>query len=80
MSGDFNWSAAPRKRPRYDRLRRGFYILTEHAIVVRQRPSMEAAVIGMLYSVSVPSPAEARDPTNQAPHEQTRRLAPPAHR
>jgi hypothetical protein len=79
MSGDGNWNAAPRKRPQYDRLRRGFYILTEHATGVRQRPSVEAAVIGMLYSVSVPSSA-ACDPADHAPHEQTRPLAPPGYR
>jgi hypothetical protein len=80
MSSDSNCGGAPRKCRQFGCLRRGFYILTEHATGVRQRPSMEAAVIGMLYSVSVPSSAEAQDPTDQAPHEQTRPLAPPAYR
>jgi hypothetical protein len=80
MSGDTNGSAARRTPLKCDPLRRGFYILTEHATGVRQRPSMEAAVIGMLYSVSAPSPAEARDPTDPAPHAQARPLAPPAYR
>jgi hypothetical protein len=68
MSGDDDRIVALQTRPHCDRLRRGFYILTEHASGVRQRPSMEAAVIGMLYAVNGGLPAYIRDPGDRMLH------------
>src|SRR5438067_196977 len=59
MSGDNNGIATPHRRVQHNCLRRIFYILTEHAVADRPRFSMEAAVIGLFYSVNAASPSEA---------------------
>jgi hypothetical protein len=74
MSGDDDRIVGLQTRPQYDRLRRGFHILTEHATGVRQRPSMEAAVIGMLYAVNVGLPKYTLDPGDRTFHTGARRV------
>ena len=64
MPGDIPQTLKLPNCRRVGRLRRGFYILTEHAVWGRLRPSIDQAVIGMLYSVSVAPLAAAGEPSS----------------
>jgi len=54
MSGNDDRTGARRRRPDHNRLRYGYYVMTEHARGDR-RLSSEAAAIGLLYAVCEPS-------------------------
>ena len=47
------------------RLRRAFYVLTEHARTGRQRPTLEAAVIGLIAAITEPDLPVVRPPTSR---------------
>jgi hypothetical protein len=68
---DDTGTVVPRVRVQCDRLRRGFYVLTEHAEDDRLHPSLEEAVIGMLYGVNEGLPAHATDRPDQRPSSHT---------
>ncbi len=53
MSGNDDRSGARHGRPDHNRLRYGYYVMTEHARGDR-RMSSEAAAIGLLYAVCEP--------------------------
>jgi hypothetical protein len=59
MSGDDDRTRARRRRPDHNRLRYGYYVMTEHARVDR-RMSSEAAAIGLLYAVCQPGVRDGR--------------------
>jgi hypothetical protein len=54
MSGNDERTRVGRRRLDHNRLRSGYYVMTEHARADRHL-SMEAAVIGMLYAIVEPA-------------------------
>ncbi len=66
MSGDEDRTRVGRRRLDHNRLRSGYYVMTEHARADR-RLSMEAAVIGLLYAIGKPAgPRLASSPRGSA--------------